>query len=159
WRAGHRDGGVAHFVRRGCGHWNGDRGGDLSVGAERGASQNPTHGGAGHRCSARGNCSRDQCDRACLAREPAPHRPGAGGPVVSMSTLREALAVTGMSLRSLPARYATSLVVVVGIATVVAVLVSVLAMSRGFLASMTRSGRPERALVLSRNADVESNGG
>src|SRR5215468_1781570 len=76
-----------------------------------------------------------------------------------MSTHREALAVIGMSLRSLPARYATSLVVVVGIATVVAVLVSVLAMAHGFLESMTRSGRPERAMVLSRNADYESNGG
>ena len=56
----------------------------------------------------------------------------------------EVIAVTEMNLRTLPARYATSLVIVVGIATVVAVLVSVLAMSRGFLESMTRSGRAER---------------
>ena len=76
-----------------------------------------------------------------------------------MSALRETMAVTGMSLRSLPSRYGTSLVVVVGIATVVAVLVSVLAMSRGFLESMTRSGRPERAIVLGRNAEAEAAGG
>jgi putative ABC transport system permease protein len=76
-----------------------------------------------------------------------------------MSTLSETLAVTGMNLRSLPSRYGTSLVVVVGIATVVAVLVSVLAMSRGFLESMTRSGRPERAIVLGRNANTEASGG
>src|SRR5262249_18389938 len=85
----------------------------------------------------------------------AQHRSGAGGP---MSTIRETLAVTGMNLRSLPSRYGTSLVVVVGIATVVAVLVSVLAMSRGFIESMTRSGRPERAIVLGRNAEAEANG-
>lgn len=76
-----------------------------------------------------------------------------------MSALRETLAVTGMNLRSLPARYATSLVVIVGIATVVAVLVSVLAMSRGFLDSMTRTGRPERVMVIGRGAVVEAAGG
>jgi len=76
-----------------------------------------------------------------------------------MSALRETIAVTGMNLRSLPTRYGTSLVIVVGIATVVAVLVSVLAMSRGFLESMTRSGRPERAIVLGRGAEAEASGG
>jgi putative ABC transport system permease protein len=76
-----------------------------------------------------------------------------------MSALRETLVVTGMNLRSLPTRYGTSLVVVVGIATVVAVLVSVLAMSRGFIESMTRSGRPERAIVLGRGAEAEAAGG
>ena len=75
-----------------------------------------------------------------------------------MSAVRQTIAVTGMSLRSLPARYGTSLVVVVGIATVVAVLVSVLAMSRGFVESMTRSGRPERAIVLGRGAEIEGAG-
>ena len=76
-----------------------------------------------------------------------------------MSAFRETIAVTGINLRSLPARYATSLVIVIGIATVVAVLVSVLAMSGGFLESMTRSGRPERAIVLGRGAVVEAAGG
>ena len=45
-----------------------------------------------------------------------------------MSALRQAVAVTGMNLRSIPARYTTSLVIVIGIAAVVAVLISVLAM-------------------------------
>jgi putative ABC transport system permease protein len=76
-----------------------------------------------------------------------------------MSALKQAAAVTGMNLRGLPARYGTSLVIVVGIATVVAVLISVLAMSTGFLESMSRSGRPERAIVLGRNANSESSGG
>ena len=76
-----------------------------------------------------------------------------------MSAFRQVVAVTGMNLRSLPARLGSSLVIVVGIAAVVAVLVSVLAMSSGFLESMTRSGRAERAIVLGRNAESESSGG
>lgn len=76
-----------------------------------------------------------------------------------MSAFRQMVAVTRMNLRSVPERYATSLVTVIGIAAVVAVLISVLAMSRGFLEAMTRSGRPERAIVLARNADSESSGG
>jgi putative ABC transport system permease protein len=76
-----------------------------------------------------------------------------------MSALKEVLAVTGMNLRSLPGRFGTSLVIVVGIAAVVAVLISVLAMSTGFIESITRSGRAERAIVLGRNANSESSGG
>ena len=75
-----------------------------------------------------------------------------------MSSLKQVVAVTGMNLRGLPGRYSTSLVIVVGIAAVVAVLISVLAMSTGFLESMSRSGRPERAIVLGRNANSESSG-
>ena len=75
-----------------------------------------------------------------------------------MSAFKEAIAVTGMNLRAMPARYSTSLVIVVGIATVVAVLISVLAMSQGFLETVSRSGRPERAIVLGRNANSESSG-
>ena len=46
-----------------------------------------------------------------------------------MRTLKQILAITLMNLRNLPQRVGTSLVVVVGIAGVVGVLVSVLAMS------------------------------
>src|SRR3954463_7593265 len=76
-----------------------------------------------------------------------------------MSLLREAAAVTGMNLRSIPARYGTSLVIVVGIAAVVAVLISVLAMAKGFIETATRSGRSERAIVVGRGANSESSGG
>ena len=76
-----------------------------------------------------------------------------------MSLIREAAAVTAMNLRSIPARYGTSLVIVVGIAAVVAVLVSVLAMAKGFIETATRSGRSERAIVLGRGANSESSGG
>lgn len=76
-----------------------------------------------------------------------------------MSALKQAVAVTGMNLRSIPGRYSTSLVIVVGIAAVVAVLISVLAMARGFIESATRSGRAERAIVLGRGANSEASGG
>jgi putative ABC transport system permease protein len=75
-----------------------------------------------------------------------------------MSLIREAAAITALNLRSIPARYGTSLVIVVGIAAVVAVLISVLAMATGFIETATRSGRSERAIVLGRGANSESSG-
>jgi len=75
-----------------------------------------------------------------------------------MSLIREAVAVTALNVRSIPGRYGTSLVIVVGIAAVVAVLISVLAMAKGFIETATRSGRNERAIVLGRGANSESSG-
>lgn len=65
-----------------------------------------------------------------------------------MSAISEIGAVTGMGLRSLPARLTTSLVIVIGIAGVVAVLVSVLAMSTGMIKAMQSTGRDDRAIVM-----------
>lgn len=76
-----------------------------------------------------------------------------------MSALKEVAAVTAMNLRSIPGRYSTSLVIVIGIAAVVAVLISVLAMARSFVETATRAGRDERAIVLGRGATAESQGG
>lgn len=76
-----------------------------------------------------------------------------------MSFAAEAAAVTAMNLRSLPRRLGTSAVVVIGIAAVVAVLVSVLAMATGFKAAAAKSGRPDRAIVLSNGAAAESGSG
>jgi putative ABC transport system permease protein len=73
-----------------------------------------------------------------------------------MSAIGQALAVTALNLRSLRSRFAPSLVVIVGIATVVAVFVSVLAMSMGYIDSMKRTGRPDRAIVLDSAAETES---
>ncbi len=50
-----------------------------------------------------------------------------------MTLFRQIGAVTAMNLRSLPQRVGTSLVIVIGIAGVVAVLISVLAMSTGMI--------------------------
>jgi putative ABC transport system permease protein len=58
-----------------------------------------------------------------------------------------------MGLRSVPARIGTSMVVVTGVAAVVAVLVSALAVATGFTRAARSTGSPERAMVLT--ADTE----
>jgi putative ABC transport system permease protein len=65
-----------------------------------------------------------------------------------MNTLKQIVAVSLMNLRSLPQRMASSCVVVVGIAGVVGVLVSVMAMSRGLTDAVLDSGHPDRVFVL-----------
>lgn len=70
-----------------------------------------------------------------------------------MKMFRQIGAVTAMNFRSLPQRISTSLVVVIGIAGVVAVLVSVLAMSTGLIRTMENTGRDDRAIVM-RNGSV-----
>jgi len=72
-----------------------------------------------------------------------------------MNTLRHILAVTSISLRAIPQRLGPSLVVVVGMACVVAVTISILSMSSGFMRTMRSTGRADRAIVLSRNAQDE----
>ncbi|MBC7983709.1 MAG: ABC transporter permease [Candidatus Obscuribacterales bacterium] len=72
-----------------------------------------------------------------------------------MNTFKQIGAVTAMNLRSLPQRLGTSLVIVIGIAGVVAVLVSVLAMSAGMVKSMRGAGRDDRAMVMRNGASNE----
>lgn len=72
-----------------------------------------------------------------------------------MKTLQQIVAVTGMNLRSLPQRFGTSLVIVIGIAGVVAVLVSVLAMSTGMIRTLQHTGRDDRAVVLRNGSTSE----
>ena len=62
--------------------------------------------------------------------------------------LSQIAAVAGTSLRSLPARWGASLVVVVGIAGVVGVMVSILAMADGFRTVFTQAGRADRVIVM-----------
>jgi putative ABC transport system permease protein len=72
-----------------------------------------------------------------------------------MRVIRQIAGVTAMNLQSLPQRLRPSIVVVVGIAGVVAVLVSMLGMATG-LGRMANSGaRSDRAVVLSAGANVE----
>jgi putative ABC transport system permease protein len=73
-----------------------------------------------------------------------------------MNLVSQILAVTAMNLRSIPQRLGNSLVIVVGIAGVVAVLISVLAMSFGFRTTINGDARADRAIVLSRGATAES---
>jgi putative ABC transport system permease protein len=56
----------------------------------------------------------------------------------------------------MPLRLGNSLVVVVGVAGVVAVLTSALALSSGFRQTLDRDARADRAVVLTRNAESEA---
>jgi putative ABC transport system permease protein len=67
--------------------------------------------------------------------------------------------ITLINLRTLPQRAGTSLVVVVGIAGVVGVLVSVLAMSEGFRHTLASTGRPDRVILLRAGSDAELSSG
>jgi len=65
--------------------------------------------------------------------------------------------LTSMGIQTLPQRAGSSSVIVIGIAGVVAVLVSVLAMATGFRHTMADSGRPDRVIVLRGGSDAELN--
>ena len=69
------------------------------------------------------------------------------------------LQITLLSLRNLPSRLGSSSVIVVGIGGVVGVLVAILAMARGFEASMDRAGEPDRAIVLRGGSTSELSSG
>jgi putative ABC transport system permease protein len=66
-------------------------------------------------------------------------------------------AVSVMSLQTLPQRIGASSVIVIGIAGVVAVLISVLAMGVGFRHTLADSGRADRAIILRGGSDAELN--
>jgi putative ABC transport system permease protein len=71
--------------------------------------------------------------------------------------LRQLAALTLMNLQTLPQRRGSSSVIVIGIAGVVAVLVSVLAMSLGFHHTLADTGRADRVVILRGGSDVELN--
>jgi putative ABC transport system permease protein len=73
----------------------------------------------------------------------------------AMSAFSQIAAVSVMNLRSVPQRIGASAVVVVGIAGVVAVLISVLAMSTGLVKALQTTGPVDRAIVVSAGANVE----
>jgi putative ABC transport system permease protein len=72
-----------------------------------------------------------------------------------MSAITQIAAVSAMNLRSLPQRIGTSSVVVIGIAGVVAVLISVLAMSTGFIRTLQKTGPETRAIVVRTGSSTE----
>ena len=64
-------------------------------------------------------------------------------------------AIVGMSIKSIPSRWSTSIVVIVGIGGVVAVLVAMLAMATGLQNVFTESISPDRALAVRTGSDSE----
>lgn len=73
-----------------------------------------------------------------------------------MNTLKQIAAVTLMNIKSVPQRLGASSVVVIGIAGVVGVLVSILALVGGLSQMMTGTGRADRAIVVSAGASFET---
>src|SRR5277367_198796 len=71
--------------------------------------------------------------------------------------LKQLIAVSLMNLQTLPQRVGASSVIVIGIAGVVAVLVSVLAMGVGFRHTLADSGRADRVIILRGGSDAELN--
>src|SRR5262245_51677387 len=72
-----------------------------------------------------------------------------------MSALRQVTHITLVNLASIPRRVGTSLVVVIGVAGVVGVLVSVLALAEGFRHTLASAGRPGRVIMLRAGSDSE----
>lgn len=70
---------------------------------------------------------------------------------------RLALAATGIGIAGLPQRWGASLVIVVGIAGVVAVLVAMLAMGEGFKATLDQTGSDDTAILLRAGSQAETN--
>jgi putative ABC transport system permease protein len=67
--------------------------------------------------------------------------------------------ITAVNLLTLPRRVGASLVVVIGIAGVVGVLVSVLAMAEGFRHTLASTGRHGRVIMLRSGSDAEMSSG
>jgi putative ABC transport system permease protein len=73
--------------------------------------------------------------------------------------ISQAIAITGINLKSIPQRWAASLVIVVGLAGVVAVFTALLAMVGGFEETLKSTGRNDNAIVMRGGSDSELNSG
>jgi putative ABC transport system permease protein len=73
--------------------------------------------------------------------------------------LKETVAITLMGLRSIPERKWPSLVIIVGLAGVVAVFTALLAMAAGFQSTLEATGRSDVALVMRGGSQAELNSG
>jgi putative ABC transport system permease protein len=76
-----------------------------------------------------------------------------------MAWLNQVAQITLINLQNVPRRLGTSLVVVIGIAGVVGVLVSVLAMAEGFRHTLASTGRSTRVMMLRAGSDAELSSG
>lgn len=72
-----------------------------------------------------------------------------------MSVLKETAAAVSMNIKSLPQRVGASLVTVIGVATTVAVMVSLLAIGAGLTQAAGRNISPDRVIVLPSGAQSD----
>ncbi|MGH7416384.1 MAG: ABC transporter permease, partial [Candidatus Rokuibacteriota bacterium] len=76
-----------------------------------------------------------------------------------MAWLNQVAQITLINLQNVPRRLGTSLVVVIGIAGVVGVLVSVLALAEGYRHTLASTGRATRVMMLRAGSDAELSSG
>jgi putative ABC transport system permease protein len=76
-----------------------------------------------------------------------------------MRAIKQVIAVTLVSLRTIPQRLSSSGVAIIGIAGVVVVFVAVLSIGEGFRKAMVNAGRADRALIMRQGADSEMSSG
>jgi putative ABC transport system permease protein len=72
---------------------------------------------------------------------------------------RQISAITGLNVKSIPQRWAPSLVIVIGLAGVVAVFTALLAMATGFESTLKAAGRNDVAIIMRGGSDAELNSG
>jgi putative ABC transport system permease protein len=73
--------------------------------------------------------------------------------------LRQTFAITSLSVRSIPERWAPSLVIVIGLAGVVGVFTALLAMRNGFESTIKATGRADAVIIMRGGSDSEINSG
>jgi putative ABC transport system permease protein len=72
-----------------------------------------------------------------------------------MNWLSQTIAVTAVTLRSIPQRFGSSVVAVIGIGGVVIVFTAVLSIAEGFRAAMRGTGDPQTVIVMRSGSDTE----
>jgi putative ABC transport system permease protein len=76
-----------------------------------------------------------------------------------MNWLSQTIAVTGVTLRSIPQRLGSSVVAIIGIGGVVIVFTAVLSIAEGFRATMRGTGDPRTVIVMRNGSDTEMTSG
>ncbi len=76
-----------------------------------------------------------------------------------MNSLSQILAITGVTLRSIPQRLGSSIVAIIGIGGVVIVFTAVLSIAEGFQATMKGTGDAQTVIVLHQGSDTEMTSG
>jgi putative ABC transport system permease protein len=76
-----------------------------------------------------------------------------------MNWLAQTIAVTGVTLRSIPQRLGSFTVAIIGIGGVIVVFIAVLSISEGFRAAMRGTGDPRTVIVLRSGSDTEMTSG
>ena len=72
-----------------------------------------------------------------------------------MNWLSQTIAVTAVTLRSIPQRFGSSVVAIIGIGGVVIVFTAVLSIAEGFRAAMRGTGDPQTVIVMRSGSDTE----